>query len=670
MNNRLKYLIITLLLFSTIILTAQQKTSVERSRTIDSLQTTLPNVNNDTNKVNLLNKLAGKLSTNDPKNSLDYARQALELAKKLGFKKGQAVSHNNIAFFHVNRGNYHRALENYFKALKIREELKDKRGISSCYNSIGNTFYYLSDFPKALDYYFKALKLNEELHFDKAIAISYANIGMIYYKQENLSNALEHFQLSLKTAEKTADNYAIANACNNIGVIQRKQASSASPDSVAYREHKIKEALDYYDRSLKLYEEIGDKQRIASTYNNLGGIESERENQVKALYYFNKALKLNEALGDKQSIALVLNNIGSVYSKQRDFEKAVDYMEKSIAIAKEIGAKDELKSFYKDFAGTYEAMGDFRQAYQYHQLYAAMKDTVLSKEMNEKIAELQTLFETEQKEQEIINLKKDQKIKNLAIGQKQTQIFLLIAGIIALVVVGFLLYNWYRSKQKEILNTELIKQQELRLKAVVDAQEEERKRIAKDLHDGIGQMLTGLKLSWQNLSKEIGNDSAEMNEKISHSSKILDETSNEVRSLSHQMMPRALSEAGIVPAMEDMLDKALSNSGISFEFEHFGVNGRYGEDIELALYRITQELMNNILKHADAKKVNVQLLKNKNLLVLVVEDNGKGFNFDENKGKGLGLMNISARVKLVNGKLNYEPGPEKGTVATVRIPIV
>jgi signal transduction histidine kinase len=184
------------------------------------------------------------------------------------------------------------------------------------------------------------------------------------------------------------------------------------------------------------------------------------------------------------------------------------------------------------------------------------------------------------------------------------------------------------------------------------------------------QGLTGLKLRLQNQLRNARMDEAEK-ETFTQTSSLLDESINELRSISHQMMPRALAELGLLPALEDLLEKAFGHTDIRFSFEHHRLEGqRFPEHIEVSLYRITQELINNIIKHSGAKAVSVQLLKTPSHLVLVVEDNGKGFRFEDQANRnGIGLMNINSRAKALNGEVNYAPSPQQGTVATIRIPV-
>ena len=178
-----------------------------------------------------------------------------------------------------------------------------------------------------------------------------------------------------------------------------------------------------------------------------------------------------------------------------------------------------------------------------------------------------------------------------------------------------------------------------------------------------------MKLGFEALKNRLELFSPEETKRMSELSKVLDESAHEVRSLSHQMMPKALQERGLLPAIEDMLRKSLGLSNITYRVEHFNVEDqRFAEKIEVGLYRVCQELVNNISKHSKATEVAIQLFKNKNNLVLIVEDNGRGFD-SKSKRDGIGLMNITSRLSTIHGEATWEPGPQRGTVATVRVPV-
>ena len=220
-------------------------------------------------------------------------------------------------------------------------------------------------------------------------------------------------------------------------------------------------------------------------------------------------------------------------------------------------------------------------------------------------------------------------------------------------------------KQNQKLQSAILAEKERGFESVIQATEEERKRISKDLHDGIGQQLSALKMALSNMASNTSDEDQQEDLEI-----IIDQFSKsaeEVRQVSHQMMPRTLMDYGLVNAIEDLLQNSFKFSDIKYDFEHRLIVERFDERIEISLYRVLQELINNIIKHSQASEISVQLIQNKGKLLLFVEDNGKGMNNDASDGHG--LLNIKSRLDMVKGTVNYEPSPSSGTSATISIPV-
>ena len=200
---------------------------------------------------------------------------------------------------------------------------------------------------------------------------------------------------------------------------------------------------------------------------------------------------------------------------------------------------------------------------------------------------------------------------------------------------------------------------------MIDAQETERTRIARELHDGVVQQIGSVILKSRNLFSKKNLIDEEASKELLES---LENSNKDLRNISHQMMPRALKDLGIIPALNDLLAGSLPYSNIKFSLEHFNIDERLPQKIEITLYRITQELINNIIKHSKADEVSVQLFKANNTVILIVEDNGVGILSQKNK-KGIGLLNITSRLDLVKGSVNFEPSPKSGTLVTIKIPL-
>jgi signal transduction histidine kinase len=228
------------------------------------------------------------------------------------------------------------------------------------------------------------------------------------------------------------------------------------------------------------------------------------------------------------------------------------------------------------------------------------------------------------------------------------------------------------AQKNEEINRQKIQELEQRQKlismdAMVSGQEEERKRIAKDLHDGLGSLLANVQMRFSS----IGNTIDSMNSPVyRQANALLDEACREVRKIAHNMMPGALVKFGLIPAIQDICRAIEKNRGITVDFQVYGINERFAEKIEISLYRIVQELLNNILKHAQANEIIVQISQHDGDLTLIVEDDGSGFDADAARAKGgLGLRSLESRVKYINGALTIDSVPGSGTTVTVEAPV-
>jgi signal transduction histidine kinase len=236
------------------------------------------------------------------------------------------------------------------------------------------------------------------------------------------------------------------------------------------------------------------------------------------------------------------------------------------------------------------------------------------------------------------------------------------------VVLGWLFFNRARLRQKAELDAAIIREQKLGLNAVIEAQEAERKRIAKDLHDGIAQELVALKLGFDALGRKVGKTVPDMTGRFAELNTQLDASCTEVRNIAHLMMPPALGQHGLVPSLELLLRNTALTTGLNIRFDGAELPP-LDEKTQVGLYRILQELLNNIVKHAQASSVRVLLSVDDRQLTLRVEDDGTGFDFERIRQKGtLGMLNILSRANALGGVFFTERNQPKGTVAMVKVP--
>lgn len=635
----------------------------------DSLLKLLNKVQTDTARINLLNGISKCMASNNPKKALLYADSAEHLAQKKGYLYGLAKAHNNKGISYYYQGEYTNAIEQHSLALQIRKKINNPKELADSYNNIGAVYYNLGDYKKALDYFINGAKIKEKVNDVAGLASSYNNIGTVYFSGMQYQNALKYYLKALEIWKGTNDKKNIGSSHSNIGNAYKFIGNDL-------------QAKEYYTEALNIAKEINNKQSMSIAYGNLANIYEKEKKYQEAVNLYFKSLELKNQINDKNGSSLILISIATLYFNKGEIDKAIKYAQRSLAISKKIGAKENIKYGFSVLAEAFEKKKEYKQANHYNKLYSNIKDSLLNEQNSKQIDEIEIKYETEKKESEIKLLNNENQIKTLHITLQQQQLLnqkkitiALFIGVILIIIISLLIFSRNKAKQKENFKIEQLNQQKHLTNTIIKMQEKERNRIALDLHDGIGQTLAGIKI---NLTGIIAN--GEIIEKknkplFNQTIQSIDNAYNEVRNLSHNMMPKSLEEAGLTEAIDDLLSKTFIHSQIKYSFEK-DQTINFDKTTAIGLYRIFQELINNILKHALASEVHVHLHKIKNLIILIVEDNGIGIknNFIESDAvsfakKGMGMSNIEARVQALNGFFSISSGQNKGTVAIIRIPI-
>jgi len=514
--------------------------------------------------------------------------------------------YRDIGYVYYGQGNYEAAFQNYWKALETAEEYGNKMDISACLNNIGNIYSAQANYPKAIEYYQKSLNISEDIGDDIGVTSCFNNIGNIYNYQANYTMAFE-----------------------------------------------------YYQKSLKISKKIGSKSDISGSLSNIGSIYFYQGNYIYALKYFQESLRLYEELGDKKNSMYCLNNIGSINIELRNFQKAVEYLQKALVIAEKTDSKKDLSLVYRNLSEAYDSLCNYSMAYEYLRMHKQADDSLLNEESRKKLIEIQTRYETEKKEKEIILLNQKTKDQELWI---LLGIILSVSSLCVIILLFFIGYNRYRHKQKLLMTEAIAEQQKLRFKEVIEAGERERKRIAEDLHDSLGQMLSTARLNMAGLEDIIHDKDSSAPEILKTAIALIDESCMEARNISHNIMPGALIKLGLIPAAKELIAKINKSAQIKIELNQTGFDSRLSESYEIAIYRIIQEVLSNIIRHAEATQVNIILLRDNNSVKLNVCENGKGFDITQiEKSTGMGWKNIFSRVAMLNGTIKIDAEPGSGT---------
>jgi two-component sensor histidine kinase/Tfp pilus assembly protein PilF len=586
----------------------------QNKTTIDSLNTLLSKVKDDTNKVMLLNRLCNEYENADPNKALTYATSGESLATHLNFKRGQALCLDHIGTLYCNRGEYENALVNYFKSFKINEAIGNKKGLSDNLSNIGIIYRILKKFDTALEYQFKGLKIDEILENRDAIAKDNVNIGNTYYDAEN-----------------------------------------------------HKEAMTYYNKALKYFVEISDQKSTASILNNIGAIYFNGKNYQLAVEYFNRAIKIFEIEEDKYGIAMDFNNIAEVYAAQKKYESSLEYYKKSLALSTEISARDLLQANYNGLSDVSAKMNNFGAAYEYHKQYFDITNRLVNSETNERINELVIKYESEKKEKENALLKEENTKQNFLHQNQKVITNYLIMGLIIASLAGFTFFGRSRRKEREKENLEKIvsertlelnlknKQKELMLQEIHHRVKNNLQVISsllrlqthykadKDVDEILENCIARIKcmaILHDKLCQ--ANDYSEINlqeyflELTGYISKNYDDVSPDTK-IELDVIPLALHINKLIPC------GLIINELVSNAYK----------------YAFNENSLDNLIQ--------ISFSKNDldNRYNFTIRDNGKGFpeNFDIEKQGGLGTVIVQSLVEQLDGTIDFERNA--GTVINI-----
>lgn len=430
---------------------AQTTINIGGDRTLDSLLMSLNTSVKDTNKVNALIKISKRyMNTFDYPQAIKYAEEAQKLAKELDFKKGLSLSFHIIGSIGWYKGDYEQALHDLEEGLKIRIETGDKNGIAASYNNIGLVYHSKGDIEKALENHLKSLSIKEELGDIQGAGTSYNNIGNIYLSQKNYSKALTSYTKYFQICEKSGDKYGVATASSNIGNVHNHLGDYVK-------------AMQSHSKALILRQELGDKKGLAQSYINIANVYGQQGDYEKALINQLKSLAINKEIEDKNGVGLAHLNIGITYTELNKRQEALEYLKQALEINRVIGNKEQVKDVYIALANLYSDMNDYESAYAYHKRYADLKDTLLNEQSNRQIMEMNTRYDSEKKDKELI--KKDSEIskRQVEAEKKNIQRNAFIVGFSIVLILALFIFRGYRQKQAtnlELKNTnELIENQ-------------------------------------------------------------------------------------------------------------------------------------------------------------------------------------------------------------------
>ncbi|MDO6516609.1 tetratricopeptide repeat-containing sensor histidine kinase [Zobellia uliginosa] len=588
---------------------------------------------------------------------------------------------------------------------KIKFHANNYRVLGDVYKGKGKSLLAMKNYQKALSF--------SEKYSARSKATVLHQIGVLLMEKRNYLEAEKYFH---QTTDQYLNEHLQLGKYINLGEVYLETDRNTK-------------AKQQYDKAEKLALKSKNNMALCHIYIGYANIFFEANNYKKAIEYYEKTIELSEEIGAQFLTTSSLLYLAIAYNKTKQAFKALPYLDQAaIFLNKEPSINYQL-NLYDTYASVYENMGNYEKSIIYLKKVNAVKDSMFNIEKNRQFEELKIAYETKEKQQEIEFLKLQKKKNELEISQKEkalkalnlekeleasqhqntilqlqkdrseneNKIILLkksrelaeaeasksqqlknaylIGFIVFSIPLGILLIVYYQklktqktlAKKQEELNAKQIltlkKEQELKsIRASIEGQEKERKRIAQELHDAVGGSLAGIKLQLDHLSSK----EPKLLSIVHH----LDETYNQVRHISHDLLLEKIENDEFVQVIKNYLKKIATSTHINIDISFFNETliNEVSNVIQTNLYKIVQELINNTIKHAEASSIEIQLNAHADMINLLFEDNGRGFVYDQNKN-GIGLRNINERVNSLGGTTTIDSQHNHGMLVNIIIPI-
>jgi signal transduction histidine kinase len=604
---------------------------------------------------------------------------------------GLTVVTNDLGVAYADKGNPEKAIEYYLESLRIDEQLNSKH-IGITQSNLGKLFFETHNYPEAINYFNKSIQANKAEGDYINEGKAELNMANVYITQVDYGKGIELLTAARSSFEKAGFKRGVQACANNIGALN-------------IRRGKYPEAIVSLQQALELAKEAKSNSGVALIEQNIGYAYTLMKKYPEAMDWFSKAEQTAKIGSDLYTFGEIYNHRSMLDSAMGNYETAFQYRSKYQAINEKLLNEkitkqiNELQTKYDTEKKSHQieilnkdnsiktlqiANQQFeidKQLFQITQNKLKLAQAGLTIAQND--LSLKTKSETilkqeltaVQNEKQIGELDKKNKInqlelnnKSLEISRKNTLLFIAVGLFFMGGLLGYSYYKRRQLKQENRMQETLRRQEDLATKAVMEAEENERRRIASDLHDGVGQMMSAAKMNLSAVESDLNTLDEHQKEALRKIQFQIDESCKEIRLISHNMMPNGLLKNGLGAAVREFTNQ-IDTRVLKVNLYTEGLNERLDSNIEIVLYRVIQECVNNAIKHAKASLLDISFILDKDGIAVTIEDDGKGFNTAGlDKFEGIGLKNIQTRVSYLKGIVEWYSEVGKGTLISIHIP--
>lgn len=603
----------------------------------------------DSPRLDSLISLTDQLLYDDPSECVVVSSMAHKLAEKLKDPKRQAFALQTLGIAQRILGKYDSAFQSQSLALDIWVGIGDSSEIAGAYNNLGIIYDEKGINDKAIAYYLNGLSIYEQIGSQDGMAKAYNNLGIVNKKEGNYEKVLDYYQKSLAIYKALKHSVGETITYGNIG-------------SVYLELEEFEDAIAYSEKAIQGYKDLSLDQYVPYSLENIGIAYKGLGDLSRAEAFHQQALEQYLIYGNEKEATFTRGSLADILLLHQSYAEAERMAQQCLEDAQRMGLLDEELRATRVLYGVSKETGKLQSAIGYHEQILSLSDQLSNQQKTKTVEELQVRYETQKKEQAIKTLEAESALNALEIAQTRYLLFSMI--ILALIVIGLIMLvnSRKRYKMQAGLAAEKERIQKERFRAVIEAEEKERKRIARELHDGLGQLLSTTRITVSSLEGE------EENKKVRNSIQLIDHAVQEVRNISHNMMPNALVSFGLDAAIDDMIRKINEAESLKVNMDR-QESVQLDESASIAVYRVVQEVLNNSLKYAESETIDISISRQNDHYVFEISDDGKGFDLETIKhNSGLGWNNVQSRIELIGGEMTILSKLGHGTIVKFTVP--
>lgn len=630
------------------------------------------------------------------KEALDYDSLALKAARSAGYRKGESLALGNIAREQQAGGDLREAKQNYLSALNLALSLQagDVVDLLTYYNQLGVISRILGEFPLSAAYLEKGIQLAEAEDNRRVLALLYMNMANTFAETSRYEESAEMHLKSIAIKEQMNDSLGLSQSYGNLAIVFRQakeydraifffgksqrlaQATgnyktlglTASNVAVTYIEKGDFDSVGhFFDEAIANFSRIKDRRGLGLVYHNYGNFLFDTNELDSAEILMKKALELRKSAGSKTEISSTLANLGRLYLKAGNIHAAEQYLLDAKALLDTTQKTSGLHDVFSYLSALYARKADYKTAFAYQARVLDLEKSMLTQNEQVAILKAESKYELEKRDIQLAFEQEKQRERLL-----NTVLVATLLVLILMIIIGVFMF---RRKQAKVHHRAELQQlaQQHRIntsRALRDAEEEERRKIASKLHDEVGAQLSIIRLNLSQLESDVFAVDSDANVKLQTAQKLLGELNETIRAISHSLMPVALEKYGLKSGILDLITSVNASGKIKVEEVIEGLDNTddWSDEFCLGIYRIVQEVLSNIIKHAQATHVLVQIVELDRSITIYMEDNGKGLDSSKTTD-GIGLKLLKSNIDYFNGAIEINGRESEGTFVLIELPI-